>query len=148
MVWHTCELEESFEDGFIVHTTSESGPQGFIQWIPDWLKVTCHRILPYSADKLLKCFSRPFSYYKSPGSNCSPMNFWMLSTPRSLIPLAGDCWAARLLSNLLSYCSLVSKKHLSFLLLGNGVCCRKSFESFQVIQPQLWVWIKWFETSP
>ena len=48
---------------------------------------------------------------------------------------------------IVSYCNLVGKIHFGFLLLGNGVCCEESSESFQVILSQLWVWIKWLETG-
>ena len=34
------EPEKSFKNCFIVHKTNQPGPQGFFQWIFDWLKVT------------------------------------------------------------------------------------------------------------
>ena len=48
---------------------------------------------------------------------------------------------------LASYFSLVGKKNLNFLLLGKGAFSEESSGSFQVIQPQLWAWIKWLKTG-
>ena len=105
------ESEKSFKDCFIVNGTNEPGPQCFIQWVLDWLKVTGHCIRAYSAEQLLKCFYPGFLFKSDQNLylslitnpvvlNCSPINFWMSSMLRSLIPFAGDHWTARLLSNL------------------------------------------------